>query len=976
MGPKNTILIFFRGLIFLLLPYWCVAQDTIKNPAINKVLSVVGTVIGKDNFVDQLSPDSNVALPFGIRKQIGAVRYIVAIDSCKFKPSGAYFNAYAAVDFPGTDKKLAFEGVNIKFNPKGVVGGTQARLLLVSEHTIKINNNLSLKLQNDGSNWIEWDCGGFKAINLKGYFVFSKNLLLPDTSQTKDSLVAASFQIYTTDIHNFATQVNITPFIVEGLKNWGFSVTNAAVDMSELINPTGMVFPPGYKNPNMISPNMWTGFYLQSVKIKLPSEISKAGKHTEITANNLLIDNMGLTGLFQINNLLKPDEGSMSGWDYSIDELGVGFVCNKLNSGHLKGKLNIPVMDSSQSLTYLANICYNPVIREADYNFTISPTGNIKFNIFSAQVNLNNTSKITVTKSKGLFKPTAVLNGYMSFIHPKFDSNGGQLQFQDVTITTDAPYLMKGIFALHTVGNQTKTAGYPTSFNDIVLGINTGSPFISFGVNINILDNVSGGFSAGTTITLQGKVNSKLISYTDEIPVSYTKTKWKFDKLVVNSISLGVKTTAFNLNGTVKFRENDPVYGDGFWGQILFSIENVLPAPASVTACFGSKNSFRYFYADAVIPTNIPLGTTPITLTKFMGGLYYHMTPQNASQAQLIAASQNQSVTTTNALSYIPDVNAALGLKAGVGFKYTPSEKSANGDVMLEIGFTSSGGLSLVKLDGDVYMMTKQLEQAKAPIKGTVIVQLDVPNQIFDADATVKINAYNSVTGSGYAKIHIEPGTWYLCVGRPSLPIKVNTLNLVDANAYFMVGNNIEPALAPPSEVANIITQSGLDANRDETQLKNGAGFCAGASLSSKLDPEYGFDFFTVYGRYDFGLGFDMMMIDYGSNGYCSGDMNDKIGLNGYLANGNMYLYMQGAVGAKGNIHFIPDCKCKNITCLCQDFDITVFSAGVAAIVSGKLPKPLYFSGQIGCNYNILGAVKGNFNFNYTYGKNCSPIKN
>ena len=39
-------------------------------------------------------------------------------------------------------------------------------------------------------------------------------------AETSDSTVTASFQIYTTDIHNFVAQVNITPFTMEGLKDW------------------------------------------------------------------------------------------------------------------------------------------------------------------------------------------------------------------------------------------------------------------------------------------------------------------------------------------------------------------------------------------------------------------------------------------------------------------------------------------------------------------------------------------------------------------------------------------------------------------------------------------------------------------------------------------------------------------------------------------------------------------------------------
>ena len=149
-------------------------SDSTSNPKIDKVISLVNTVETNNNFLDQLSPDSNVVLPFGIIKKIGEARYVVAIDSVNFKPGGAYFSAYAAIDFPGSSKKLAFEAVNIKFNPKGVVGGNQAKLMLVSEHSIKINNTVTLKLVPDGQNFVEWDCNGFKAISLKGNFVFKQ----------------------------------------------------------------------------------------------------------------------------------------------------------------------------------------------------------------------------------------------------------------------------------------------------------------------------------------------------------------------------------------------------------------------------------------------------------------------------------------------------------------------------------------------------------------------------------------------------------------------------------------------------------------------------------------------------------------------------------------------------------------------------------------------------------------------------------
>ena len=153
---KNRIKIF---LVIIFLSAIGFAQtDSISNPQINKVISVVQNVEDHDSFFDQFNPDSNVSLPAGMIKKIGGTRYVIAIDTVKFKPNGAYFNAYAAIDFPGSTKKLAFEATNIKFNPKGVVGGNQSRLMLVSEHIIRIDSTVSLKLENDGNNFVEWDC--------------------------------------------------------------------------------------------------------------------------------------------------------------------------------------------------------------------------------------------------------------------------------------------------------------------------------------------------------------------------------------------------------------------------------------------------------------------------------------------------------------------------------------------------------------------------------------------------------------------------------------------------------------------------------------------------------------------------------------------------------------------------------------------------------------------------------------------------
>ena len=109
--------------------------------------------------------------------------------------------------------------------------------------------------------------------------------------------------IFTTnDIHNFLADVSITPFCIRGLNGFSFSIKDAAIDLSELSNIPGMLFPKGYANTGGITPALWTGFYLRELKIKLPSEFSTANKRIEITASTFIAVLAGMQ-LLQVEEL-------------------------------------------------------------------------------------------------------------------------------------------------------------------------------------------------------------------------------------------------------------------------------------------------------------------------------------------------------------------------------------------------------------------------------------------------------------------------------------------------------------------------------------------------------------------------------------------------------------------------------------------------------------------------------------------------
>ncbi len=89
----------------------------------NETMAVVEKVKSINNYAGNSNVDSTSVLPFGIVKEIGTTRYIIAIDSAIFLPGKAMYSAYMAVEFPGSTESIAFAGKNLAFNPKGIIPG-------------------------------------------------------------------------------------------------------------------------------------------------------------------------------------------------------------------------------------------------------------------------------------------------------------------------------------------------------------------------------------------------------------------------------------------------------------------------------------------------------------------------------------------------------------------------------------------------------------------------------------------------------------------------------------------------------------------------------------------------------------------------------------------------------------------------------------------------------------------------------------
>lgn len=906
-----------------------------------------------------MDPDSSANLPFGIVKEVGATRYIICIDSAEYRNNSASMSAYMAMEFPGSQQMLCFSAQNIAFNPRGVMPGPNTKLVLVSEHRIALGPKITMVLKPDGFNYVEWDCNGFTAVNLKGYFEFDPGMIYPDPDNIQpDSVVRASFQIHTNDIHNMVVQASIAPFCIRGLEGLSFSALDATADFSELSNAPNMVFPNGYSlAPYNGIPQMWTGFYMRNFTVKLPQEMARNGQRPLIMATNLLIDQSGVSGLFSASNLFNTNQGSMSGWGFSVNTIGVNIVSNHLNGASAAGYVKLPVSEND-SLAYACVLTQNLQTGKLDYAFAITPASNIEANVIGGKLTLYNTTTIAVTKQNGKLRPQANINGKFSLTNS--NARITNLEFQNMVIVTEAPLLRSATFALVPENpDSNKLAGFQFTISGVQVGALNNESAISFTAGVNFSDGnaLSIGAAAGFVI--------KTVTATVANPAEgagATKPKMIFDGVSINSISLAFNSGPFDLNGTILFRDNDPVYGKGFYGNIQFTIDKVMSAPAVASVWFGRVNGMRYFYVDAAVPITVPIVGTNMAIYRFMGGIYYHMSRQSNQSFE----SQLYTSVFGNAQQYVPDANTGLGIKAGVTLGSYPSERPVNGDVALEIAFNSNGGMSYINFTGNVFFMTAinqrlSVNPNTVPIVASMVMQYDFQNDALHAALGAQVHL-PGVNGNGMATFHFEPGLWYIHIGRPQQRINISVYNIGNFTAYFETGLQIDPMPAPPPQVTSVVNMNGLYDQRDENALNAGSGVAFGAAFSCGMGGQFMIGDFGIYYNVAAGAGFDIMVLNYGPNAHCQNSAS-VVGINGWYATGQLYAYLQGAVGITGEVSN-------------QTFNVTILNLSAAAILQARLPNPAWVGGSVGCDYDILGGlVSGHVDCSFQAGNQCTIVQ-
>lgn len=857
-------------------------------------------------------PGKDVKFPIGIVREIGGKPYVAAITSSEFYTDHSLLDVYFQFAFPGGKMPLAFGAKGVRFNSQGLELSSGVRLELLSDCTPIENGRFKVTFKAGGGTYAQFGCGGVERIHVAGEVEFDPGFM---TAADGVSRLKTKFELDIADASNILAEVSVEPFQVVALKGFTFSARHVTFDMSDYANPQ-VSFPGGYFAPG-IPPELWRGFACQSLTVSFPKELSPSDRSLSVELDNLIIDEDGVTVDAKAKNVIGGEESKdQMGWPMSVSSVEIALLRNKLVGAGIGGRIKVPQLDD-EPLDYEASIKYDASSNRSYHLFLELPSSKeYKFSLLSAKLKLHENSSIEVDYYNGRLVPKATLNGTLQ-IDKKPVKFG--VQFEQLVLSTDD--ISIGRLALTDTVSSGKIAGFELAINKLGAGKSSGDISIDLSATVAL--------STGSSFDIAG---------TGDVSIRAGKKSgggWAIKKVTVKEIQLELNTSALEFRGKISIREDDPVYGDGFAGEIDCSIAKVIDG-IKIGITFGRKDGFSYWYTGGEVSLTVTIG--PVIISSFKGALYYRMKEKEVKYGKLEMA------------NFIPDKETGVGVKVGVGVSVVEIVK---GDVMVKLEFTSSGGVKLFGFDGTIYVLGANGANKSFRFESAFQMYYDFTKKEFYSSTEVFINVFGLIKGAGandragYVEILSNPSTWFIKIGTPSDRIGLKAFGMLETGSYFIAGD-VNETFTLPEKCQKLI---GSYKAPNFAALKGGKSFGFGANLSIEAGGECG----PFYGYVALGGGFDLLLRDV--NCICKGS-NDIPGVGGWYSFGQSYFYMEGRVGIKFRR---------------KTFDI--FDVGLAALLQSELPNPTWIKGTLAGRYKILGGlVRGKFSYSFEFGDRCELV--
>ena len=950
---------------------------------IEQARSYLQKVTDSGNFVTKLDPGSvHNNLPMGIRHTMGNTTVTLAVSKVRSMKEYCSMDIFARIFIPSKSADSPEDSIPLFFGAEGIMLSNDgdivgdARLVLLQDVEMPIfDNNAKIILRGGISNsgqmadltYANISCQGVTGFGIAADVEFSKSIMqtVNEDGKPNGGAVRASFQVKADDWEDWLAEATLPRFAIMGLDGFDFACEDIVFDFSHRRNGN-VTFPKNYEANYLYGlpdVNIWQGFYAGRILVTVPEQFKgKKGGRLTFSANDLLIDENGISGLFVAETpILDFSDGNASGWRFSVDKFRVGLMANTLTEAAFAGRIGIPIADQKSSAFEYEGMWDI----DNNYSITVSVGDTVSFDVLQAQANIMPGSYIKLAVREGVFRPEANLCGNLdlSVKSDKGDSIASfkGVVFQNLHIQTEHPYVSVDYFGYR---NESSVMNMPVSITELGLTANDRSLNFYAGLKMDIQVT-----SASTSFALLGDLQED-----DGIQ------QWRFKRFELREIDVYAEIGGVvKLRGRASARYDDPVYGNGYAGSLDLEVSAGVKFVIKASAVFGRINGNSYWYVDASAEFTpyIPCAGY-VNIGGFAGGASYGM-KRTAGNAM-----------SSDAYDYVPDKTYGLGFKAGVTL-VIPSREVASLKLMLEMQFNQYGGINRIGFYGQGKFLDKSSlsglseikdmlgksdeENSRRPtlsgIVANLLIEYDFENDVLHSNFEIYMNFLDGFLKgvgengrAGWVTLHIEKNEWYLHLGTPTNPVGVefNALNIVrlQTAAYFMAGYNMPDALPVPSQISEILgnrDMQDLCVDRKSSFVTGGRGFAFGSSLSIDTGELW---CIILYARFQAGLGFDLMLRNY-ENGQCAG-RSGTIGMDGWYAMGQVYAYLAGELGVGVNMWFI---KAK----------IPIIKGGAAVLLQGMLPNPTWFGGKMGVNFSILGGlVKGSLDFKFEIGEKCDLL--
>ena len=917
--------------------------------------------------ISDLLVSGSMHFPVGIKK--GDYELIIQRISYDDDSDKLFLHATCAFRLTDSGQRIAFEGIAEIQGENGM--DTRGELVLIAPVKRNIGNTSAI-IFHEGSR-VRFGCEGIEDFAMKlTWLVTSQQIIAVDNfGNPVDEPIAATTDAYFENFDNYLISLTIDrAFIFKGMSDFLFTIRGATLDQSDVETSAMTVFPEGY----LSSPderNLWRGVSFADASVSLPVVFKSPtdGGRITLSLRNALFDQNGFSGDATASDILNSALLDPAQWDISVSEFILSFLKNEPVAVGFGGDINIPPFGENSLFPYTA--VYNHAAEE--FQFRVSISGIYDFPILASTLTLHESSRVEVSIKDGELFPVVDASGILSVNAPISENNDEpvfsvpDIPFQNMRISRDAPYLSIGRIGVSGDLRVPLIYGFELMISDIQPFSNNVACGLTFTTSISLSDI----FSGSTKILLHGNYE-----------------QWKFDKVTVEQINVDYQSNAFSLSGGVWLIDSDAMYGDGFRGEITLKLLNKFQFDA--VGVFGKKDDFRYFLTDAFFEVPPPgLSVPPLGFYGFGGGLYRRM-QQNTST---LVSNFGKSL---SGINYVPDRTVGMGVMASAKFGLSGSPSAFNSRVSLEMQFNNSGGLNFVQFRGDAAMMSapdgwgslsdnvskaiaeveangnvmraanrNDLENKMPENKGSgalsasINIKYDIINSVFSADMSTYLNAglirgIGANDRMGWASAYFSPSRWYTYVGSPSDRMGIEALRLARLDGYFMIGNDI-PGLPPPPEKV----LRNLSAN-SQTQLRrnNAVSFDRGIAFGAGMNMNFNATLPPFYASLGAGIGSEFILVD--SRGQtCINLGGAPPGINGWFAGGQAWAWVEAAIGLQAKIFR-------------QTHRFNILDISVAALLSGSGPNPMYFSGNVGGQFNVMGGlIKGYCSFDFEIGDKC-----